>query len=103
VVFGLAGRADAVPTDLSSGQRQRLSLAAALTRPSQLLLLDEPEQSLDPGFRKELAGVLREYAGHGGTVVMATHDLDFAGAAGARLMLIADGRMSQPEPAGPGP
>jgi ABC-type multidrug transport system ATPase subunit len=102
-VFGLAGRADANPTDLSSGQRQRLSLAAALTRPSRLLLLDEPEQSLDPGFRKELAGVLREYAGHGGTVVMATHDLDFAAAAGARLMLIADGRMTQPEPTGPGP
>ena len=102
-VFGLAGRADAVPTDLSSGQRQRLSLAAALTRPSRLLLLDEPEQSLDPGFRKELAGLLRQYAGHGGTVVMATHDLDFAAAAGARLMLIADGRMTQPEPTGPGP
>ncbi len=102
-VFGLAGRADANPTDLSSGQRQRLSLAAALTRPSRLLLLDEPEQSLDPGFRKELAGVLREYAGHGGTVVMATHDLDFAAAAGARLMLIADGRMTQPETTGPGP
>jgi ABC-type ATPase involved in cell division len=36
--------------------------------------------------------LLREYAGHGGTVVMATHDVGFAAAAGARLMLIADGR-----------
>ena len=98
-VFGLAGRADAVPTDLSSGQRQRLSLAAALARPSRLLLLDEPEQSLDPGFRKELAGLLREYAGHGGTVVMATHDLDFAAAAGARLVLISEGRVATPGPA----
>ena len=66
-VFGLPGRADAVPADLSSGQRQRLSLAAALARPSRLLLLDEPEQSLDPGFRQELAGLLLEYTGHGGT------------------------------------
>ena len=79
-----------------SGQRQRLSLAAALARPSRLLLLDEPEQSLDPGFRKQLAGVLREYAADGGTVVMATHDLDFAAAAGARLVLIAEGRMVTP-------
>ena len=97
--FGLPERADAVPTDLSSGQRQRLSLAAALARPSRLLLLDEPEQSLDPGFRKELAGLLREYAGHGGTVVMATHDLDFAAVAGARLVLISEGRVVTPETA----
>ena len=58
--FGLAARADAVPITLSSGQRQRLSLAAALARPSSLLLLDEPEQSLDGGFRRELAGLLRD-------------------------------------------
>ena len=50
VVFGLSARADAVPLDLSSGQRQRLSLAAALARPSRLLLLDEPEQSLDRSY-----------------------------------------------------
>jgi len=95
-VFGLPGRADAIPTDLSSGQRQRLSLAAALARPSRLLLLDEPEQSLDPGFRKQLAALLRDYAGNGGTVVMATHDLDFAAAAGARLVLISEGRVVTP-------
>jgi ABC-2 type transport system ATP-binding protein len=102
--FGLSARADAVPLDLSSGQRQRLSLAAALARPSRLLLLDEPEQSLDAGFRQELAGVLRlGYAAHGGTVVMATHDLDFAQAAGARLVLLADGRVATPGLAGPNP
>jgi ABC-2 type transport system ATP-binding protein len=98
--FGLSARADAVPIDLSSGQRQRLSLAAALARPSRLLLLDEPEQSLDPGFRQDLAGLLLEYTGHGGTVVMATHDLDFAAAAGARRVLLADGRVDAPGQAG---
>jgi ABC-type multidrug transport system ATPase subunit len=102
-VFGLSARADAVPLDLSSGQRQRLSLAAALARPSELLLLDEPEQSLDPGFRQELAGLLLEYTGHSGTVVMATHDLDFAAAAGARRILLADGRVATPGLAGPSP
>ncbi len=91
-VFGLAARADAMPSDLSSGQRQRLSLAAALARPSRLLLLDEPEQSLDAGFRRELAGLLRDgYAGHGGAIVMATHDLGLVAAAGARQLRIADG------------
>jgi ABC-type multidrug transport system ATPase subunit len=90
--FGLSERADAVPLTLSSGQRQRLSLAAALARPSSLLLLDEPEQSLDAGFRRELARILREsYALDGGTVIMATHDLGFAADAGARQLVLADG------------
>jgi ABC-2 type transport system ATP-binding protein len=90
--FGLTARADASPLDMSSGQRQRLSLAAALARPSSLLLLDEPEQSLDAGFRLELAALLREgYAGNGGTVIMATHDADFAQAAGAREVRLFDG------------
>ena len=91
--FGLEERADAIPVTLSSGQRQRLALAAVLARPSRLLLLDEPEQSLDAGFRLDLAALLRDgYTAHGGTVVMATHDLDFAAAAGARQVLLSDGR-----------
>lgn len=92
--FGLTARADASPLSLSSGQRQRLSLAAALARPSELLLLDEPEQSLDEGFRADLAGLLLDYAGHGGTVVMATHDRDFASGARAREVRIAEGHVT---------
>jgi ABC-2 type transport system ATP-binding protein len=93
-IFGLTSRADASPLSLSSGQRQRLSLAAALARPSQLLLLDEPEQSLDAGFRRELATLLgAEYAASGGTVVMATHDHEFAVTAGARIIQLSDGRV----------
>jgi ABC-2 type transport system ATP-binding protein len=99
--FSLTSRADAVPLTLSSGQRQRLSLATGLARPSRLLLLDEPEQSLDVAFRKQLATVLRDiYAPSGGTVVMATHDLEFARAAGARLLLIEDGRCTAMEDRG---
>ncbi|MCK2219896.1 ABC transporter ATP-binding protein [Actinomadura sp. ATCC 31491] len=73
-VFALVERGDAAPLNLSTGQRQRLSLAATLLRPSALLLLDEPERGLDAGFRRRLAELLEAYREEGGTVVMATHD-----------------------------
>ncbi|GII82609.1 ABC transporter ATP-binding protein [Sphaerisporangium siamense] len=83
-LFDLAGRADMAPLRLSTGQRQRLSLAMALVRPSRILLLDEPERGLDAEFRVRLGEILSEYAAAGGTVVMATHDLRLAQVPGAR-------------------
>jgi ABC-2 type transport system ATP-binding protein len=65
---------DRSPLSLSTGQRQRLSLAMGLLRPSRLLLLDEPERGLDADFRARLAELLAEYLADGGAVVMATHD-----------------------------
>lgn len=53
--FGLTERSNVVPDALSSGQRRRLLLAAAFIRPSSLLILDEPEQRLDPVMRDALA------------------------------------------------
>ncbi|MFI0355367.1 heme ABC exporter ATP-binding protein CcmA [Actinomadura sp. 9N407] len=77
-LFELTGCADRAPTSMSTGQRQRLSLAMALLRPSRVLLLDEPERGLDAAFRERLARLLAEYAADGGAVVMVTHDLRFA-------------------------
>ncbi|MFI5889007.1 ATP-binding cassette domain-containing protein [Actinoplanes sp. NPDC051513] len=83
--FGLAGHADAIPPSLSSGQKQRLTLAIALIRPSSLLILDEPEQRLDPDGRKEVAALLAEYVADGGSLLMASHDEAFAADSGAEV------------------
>jgi ABC-2 type transport system ATP-binding protein len=88
--FGLTGHADAIPPSLSSGQKQRLTLALALLRPSRLLILDEPEQRLDPEGRASVAALLRDYLADGGTILMASHDDTFATAAGTAVTGIAD-------------
>jgi ABC-2 type transport system ATP-binding protein len=80
--FGLAGHADAIPPSMSSGQKQRLTLALVLIRPSSLLILDEPEQRLDPEGRAMVAGLLGEYVRNGGSILMASHDEAFAAASG---------------------
>lgn len=83
--FGLAGHADAIPPSLSSGQKQRLTLVLALIRPSSLLILDEPEQRLDPDGKVAVAAMLAEYLGTGGSLLMASHDETFAVASGASV------------------
>ncbi len=72
--FGLLGRSHAIPDALSSGQRRRLLLAAGLIRPSSLLILDEPEQRLDPRMRVALGERIATHANDGGAVVLVTHD-----------------------------
>ncbi|WP_394252836.1 ABC transporter ATP-binding protein [Arthrobacter pityocampae] len=72
--FGLLERANAVPDALSSGQRRRLLLAAGFIRPSSLLILDEPEQRLDPAMRDTLARRIGQRADDGTAVILVTHD-----------------------------
>lgn len=84
--FGLTGHADAIPPSMSSGQKQRLTLALVLLRPSSLLILDEPEQRLDPEGRAMVAGMLAEYLSTGGSLLMASHDDAFAVASGAETV-----------------
>ncbi len=71
--FGLAERGQALPAQLSTGMRQKLDLAAALVRPSRLLLLDEPDRGLDPAARARVWEDVAAYRASGRTVVVATH------------------------------
>lgn len=90
-VLGLARVADQVPGTLSSGQRQRLSLAVALVRPWRLLLVDEPEQRLDAAGREWLGRWLAVQAEEGRSVLMACHSEDLVAASSARVVELSDG------------
>jgi energy-coupling factor transport system ATP-binding protein len=74
---GLAGFEDRHPRDLSSGERERLALAAVLVTDPHLLVLDEPTRGIDPERKDELAGLLRAQAAGRATLVV-THDSVFA-------------------------
>ena len=109
-LFGLGAHTDAIPPSLSSGQKQRLMLLLAFIRPSRLLIVDEPEQRLDPPGRAAVAGMLSDYLRGGGAILMASHDEDFAVASGTVVTsmgrLTPDGPGSEPRPgpdAGPHP
>jgi len=76
--LGLAGFAERHPRDLSSGERERVALAAVLAPDPDLLVLDEPTQGMDPERKEELAALVRAQAPRRATLVV-THDLVFAG------------------------
>ena len=96
---GLDSMGDRHPYDLSGGQQQLLALAKLLLVKPELLLLDEPTKGLDLASRRVVARVLREHAGAGGTVIMATHDLDFAEQIADDVALMFDGEFACMEPA----
>jgi energy-coupling factor transport system ATP-binding protein len=76
--LGISHLLDSHPYDLSGGEQQKAALGKLLLLDPEILLLDEPTKGLDVYAKEELAGLLRARAGQGNTVVMATHDLEFA-------------------------
>lgn len=92
--LGLAGLEARHPYDLSGGQRQLLALAKLLLIGPELLLLDEPTKGLDLASRRIIARALRDHARAGGTVVMATHDLDFVEQVADDVAMMFDGEIA---------
>ena len=74
---GLEWAAERHPRDLSSGERERLGLAAVTVSEPDLLVLDEPTRGIDPERKASLAAWLLEYAAAGHGVLVATHDRSF--------------------------
>jgi energy-coupling factor transport system ATP-binding protein len=83
--LGLAGHASRHPRDLSSGERERLALAAVLVAEPDLLVLDEPTRGIDPERKDELVRLLRSQA-RGRATLVATNDRVFAGAVADRVV-----------------
>lgn len=96
--LGLDGLDGRHPYDLSGGQRQLLALAKLLLIGPELLLLDEPTKGLDLASRRIIARALRDHAKAGGTVIMATHDLDFAEQVADDIAMMFDGEIACMEP-----
>lgn len=96
--LGLDGLEARHPYDLSGGQRQLLALAKLLLIGPELLLLDEPTKGLDMASRRIIARALRDHVQAGGTVIMATHDLDFAEQVSDDVAMMFDGEIACMEP-----
>lgn len=92
--LGVDGRlADVVVARLSAGQRRRTALACLVARRAELWLLDEPHAGLDATGRDELDATLRDAAAAGATVMVASHELERAGALAERTIDIVGGRV----------
>lgn len=90
---GLADRADAYPGQLSGGQQQRVAIARALAMEPVLLLFDEPTSALDPELVGEVLSVMTDIAQQGMTMIVVTHELQFARDVASQAVFIDDGRV----------
>jgi polar amino acid transport system ATP-binding protein len=95
---GLLDRADALPAELSGGQQQRVAIVRALAMQPELLLLDEITSALDPELVAEVLNLIRELAGNGMTMLIATHEMSFAREIANRVCFLDAGRILETAP-----
>lgn len=81
------------PRDLSEGQRLALVLAIQLSASPQVVLLDEPTRGLDYAMKSRLAAIVRELADSGRTILISTHDIEFAAGVSDRTIVMAQGEI----------
>jgi polar amino acid transport system ATP-binding protein len=89
--FGLAEKRDEYPDRLSGGQQQRAAIVRALAMQPDIMLLDEITAALDPELVAEVLDVIRELAGEGMTLVLATHEMGFARDVADRICFLHEG------------
>lgn len=90
---GLAEKASAYPDRLSGGQQQRVAIARALAMSPKLLLLDEVTSALDPELVAEVLALIAQLAKDGMTMILATHEMQFAREVATKVHFLADGEV----------
>jgi ABC-type histidine transport system ATPase subunit len=92
---GLADKRDIYPAFLSGGQQQRVAIARALAMRPQVMLFDEPTSALDPERVGEVLKVIRDLACEGRTMILVTHEMDFARDVSSKIMFLHQGRVEE--------
>lgn len=90
---GLADRGDAFPSQLSGGQQQRVAIARALALDPELMLFDEPTSALDPELGLDVLNVMRSLADDGMSMIVVTHEMEFARNVGDQLVVMGEGKI----------
>lgn len=96
--LGLADKQDCYPSQLSGGQQQRVAICRALMMQPEVLLLDEPTAALDPKTMSELAQLLRTLANQGTTLIISTHEMEFARQTADKIIFLDQGRIAEQGP-----
>lgn len=95
---GLSDKCSAYPATLSGGQQQRVAIARALATTPELITFDEATSSLDPELTGEVLDVMRQLAEEGMTMVVITHEMDFAREVSHRVLMLDAGRIHEEGP-----
>ena len=90
---GLSDRADYYPSQISGGQKQRVAIARALAMEPKVMLFDEPTSALDPELIGEVLNVMKSLAREGTTMLVVTHEMEFARDVANRVIVIHDGEL----------
>lgn len=92
---GIGEKADSYPAQLSGGQQQRAAIARALCINPRLMLFDEPTSALDPELEVEVLRVIKVLADEGRTMVLVTHDMEFARSVSDRVIFLHQGKIEE--------
>ena len=95
---GLSAKLGSYPWQLSGGQQQRVAIARALAQEPAILCFDEPTSALDPELTGEVLRVIKELKDQGRTMIVVTHEMEFAKNVADRVVFFADGRIEEDAP-----